>query len=553
MRHEQNWDETYENCQALQQELENVGYTIDYDLDAVPYNLRKIETANGGGVGEYKIKKQSENSVIVELPFNAYKSKFDLDDRLRIQQKVNKDLNVNYNWLGYSVENDKTFVVLGKGKYAKGGGVGKKKKTDFTIAEFIQLERDKLRKHNAHAHEDDRLDWSDWKSELTNKDTQQYGIYYNSRMLDRNGDRGVFEYLPTNKNYREDDFETGGSIPERYRSLGFTKVGEKKNSTNPEKKWMVLAKKGDQYKVVHGGYKGMEDYTQHHDEKRRKRFWQRMGGINSAKANDPFSPLYWHKKFGTWEQGGEIPEDSDYVIDAKPRVIEEEQINEGAIELSNKPTKKQPAKKQDSVREIKLKLEDVNIPTKTITGSIDVFNFLKEIWDMDTINIQEDFCVLYLNRANRVISYQKLSRGGISGVVADIEIIVATASKALAKGVIIAHNHPSGNLKPSQEDIKLTQNLKQALKLIDISLLDSLIVTPQNAYYSLADEGLMYGLGGYIKRKNKFIQDKVKKVVKEFSLGKLKTSAGKKVKDIKQALAIGYSEGRTGWKHKRKK
>jgi len=63
---------------------------------------------------------------------------------------------------------------------------------------------------------------------------------------------------------------------------------------------MVLAKKGDQYKVVHGGYKGMQDYTQHHNEQRRKNFWNRMGGKNSSKATDPFSPLYWHKRFGTW-------------------------------------------------------------------------------------------------------------------------------------------------------------------------------------------------------------------------------------------------------------
>lgn len=95
-------------------------------------------------------------------------------------------------------------------------------------------------------------------------------------------------------------------IPTRYKNMGFTRVGEKKKSTNPDKKWMVLAKKGDRYKVVHGGAAGMEDFTQHGDLKRRERFWQRMGGIDSAYANDPFSPLYWHKRFGTWEQGGNI-------------------------------------------------------------------------------------------------------------------------------------------------------------------------------------------------------------------------------------------------------
>ncbi len=97
----------------------------------------------------------------------------------------------------------------------------------------------------------------------------------------------------------------GGTIPSRYKNMGFTKVGVKKQSTRPGKKWMVLAKKGDQYKVVHGGWKGMQDFKQHGSEKRKDRFWDRMGGRDSAKAKDPFSPLYWHKRFGTWAEGGE--------------------------------------------------------------------------------------------------------------------------------------------------------------------------------------------------------------------------------------------------------
>ncbi|MFA6569919.1 MAG: hypothetical protein WCT77_01645 [Bacteroidota bacterium] len=105
---------------------------------------------------------------------------------------------------------------------------------------------------------------------------------------------------------KAEKMEQGGSIPQRYIDMGFYKVGEKKQSTNPEKKWMVLAKKGDSYKVIHGGYKGMEDFTQHKDEARRDRFWKRMGGYNSDKTKDEFSPLYWHKKFETWEDGGQI-------------------------------------------------------------------------------------------------------------------------------------------------------------------------------------------------------------------------------------------------------
>jgi hypothetical protein len=104
-----------------------------------------------------------------------------------------------------------------------------------------------------------------------------------------------------------------GGIPERYKNMGFTKVGVKKNSTRPGKKWMVLAKKGSDYKVVHGGYDGMKDFSQHGSEQRKENFWNRMGGKNSSKATDPFSPLYWHKRFGTWENGGQpfLPQAQD--------------------------------------------------------------------------------------------------------------------------------------------------------------------------------------------------------------------------------------------------
>ena len=126
----------------------------------------------------------------------------------------------------------------------------------------------------------------------------------------------VSDYLQFNEGEEEEEEDgdltmgeleemKNGGIPQRYRSRGFTKVGVKKQSNRPGKKWMVLAKKGDKYKIVHGGYKGMKDFSQHGSEKRKKNFWNRMGGKDSAKATDPFSPLYWHKRFGTWAEGGE--------------------------------------------------------------------------------------------------------------------------------------------------------------------------------------------------------------------------------------------------------
>jgi hypothetical protein len=119
----------------------------------------------------------------------------------------------------------------------------------------------------------------------------------------------IYDYMMYNPEAQESEEEMeemrNGGIPQRYKNQGFTRVGAKRQSTRPGKKWMVLAKKGDKYKVVHGGYKGMSDFTQHRNKNRQKRFWDRMGGRNSAKATDPFSPLYWHKRFGTWAEGGE--------------------------------------------------------------------------------------------------------------------------------------------------------------------------------------------------------------------------------------------------------
>jgi hypothetical protein len=96
----------------------------------------------------------------------------------------------------------------------------------------------------------------------------------------------------------------GGGIPQRYKNMGFTHVGQKKQGDG-QHKWKVLAKKGSQYKVVQGGYRGMQDFSQHHSKQRQSNFWSRMGGKNSSKAKDPFSPLYWHKRLGKWEDGGE--------------------------------------------------------------------------------------------------------------------------------------------------------------------------------------------------------------------------------------------------------
>jgi DNA repair protein RadC len=122
-----------------------------------------------------------------------------------------------------------------------------------------------------------------------------------------------------------------------------------------------------------------------------------------------------------------------------------------------------------------------------ITSSKDAFDLLKgDMMDLP----KEEFWVLLLNRANRVTKKKRVSEGGVSGTVADPKIIFKMALEELASGVIVAHNHPSGNLQASQSDLDLTKKLKEAGKFLEIQLLDHIIIANQK-YLSFADEGMI--------------------------------------------------------------
>ena len=125
-----------------------------------------------------------------------------------------------------------------------------------------------------------------------------------------------------------------------------------------------------------------------------------------------------------------------------------------------------------------------------ITSSKDIYNLLYNNWDLNRIELQEQFKVVLLNRNNKVLGIFEASTGGMAGTVADPKLIFSTALKACASYVILSHNHPSGNLKPSQADIALTQKLKQAGSFLEIEVLDHVILSNEG-YYSFADEGLL--------------------------------------------------------------
>lgn len=122
-----------------------------------------------------------------------------------------------------------------------------------------------------------------------------------------------------------------------------------------------------------------------------------------------------------------------------------------------------------------------------ISSSNDAFQILRRYWK-DDIDYIERFYILLLNNANRVMGICNISHGGITGTVADARVIFAIALKTGATSLILAHNHPSGNLKPSEADINITSKLKNAGNCLEIPVLDHVIIGDEK-YYSFADDG----------------------------------------------------------------
>lgn len=124
---------------------------------------------------------------------------------------------------------------------------------------------------------------------------------------------------------------------------------------------------------------------------------------------------------------------------------------------------------------------------KKITSSSAVFELMQPvIGELE----HEEFWIIYLNNSNKVIQKNQLSKGGITGTLVDVRLVLKIALEVGATGLILSHNHPSGTLKPSEADKQITQKLKNAAQSLDIKVLDHLIIT-ENAYFSFADEGLM--------------------------------------------------------------
>lgn len=126
--------------------------------------------------------------------------------------------------------------------------------------------------------------------------------------------------------------------------------------------------------------------------------------------------------------------------------------------------------------------------SKTVVRtSGEIAHYLKSVLKDYT---HEVFAVVFLNRANKIISFQIISTGGLTGTIADPRVILKKAIEAEATSIVLSHNHPSGSLKPSRADEELTQKIKQASTYLDIKVVDHIIVSDEG-YFSFADEGLL--------------------------------------------------------------
>ncbi|GAA3553739.1 JAB domain-containing protein [Snuella lapsa] len=146
---------------------------------------------------------------------------------------------------------------------------------------------------------------------------------------------------------------------------------------------------------------------------------------------------------------------------------------------------------KNKVNEIRISYREKLSVSKSasINSSKDAAKLLFGNWNKQTIGLNETFKILLLNNSNKVKGIYPLSTGGITGTIVDIRILFAIVLKTLSVGIILSHNHPSGKLKPSEADTKLTKKIKLAAELLDIKVLDHLIITPNGEYYSFADNG----------------------------------------------------------------
>lgn len=144
------------------------------------------------------------------------------------------------------------------------------------------------------------------------------------------------------------------------------------------------------------------------------------------------------------------------------------------------------------VTEIKL-IYETKVKAKDrpqVTNSQDAYEILRANWS-EQIGYIEEFYILLLDRSNRVMGHYLVSQGSMTGTIVDPKVVFTAAFKTRCNAIILAHNHPTSSLRPSQADRALTEKLQKAGELLEMPILDHLILSPEGGFYSFADEGLL--------------------------------------------------------------
>lgn len=138
--------------------------------------------------------------------------------------------------------------------------------------------------------------------------------------------------------------------------------------------------------------------------------------------------------------------------------------------------------------EILISYKNKNQDAVKVSSSVEVYNFILNHWDDDTLDIQENVKMLLLNSSNTILGVYDVSRGGINSTVIDLRLVLSVALKCLASSIILVHNHPSENINPSEQDREFTKKIKSACKFLEIQLFEHIIITRYD-YFSFADNG----------------------------------------------------------------
>jgi DNA repair protein RadC len=415
-------------------------YSTSVNPNATEQEIRKYFVGNMFDMGVYPSENFQKVIDIKYKPNNNYAHGGLTEHGLQIGDKIVDKSNYSQNSIQVMNDGRYAMVDLDKGEriegiYGKGGGVDAFKKGDKVILKF-DIE---YRKGNEVVYEVVGFDNDKLILEQPNR-----GV--NSRKVQ------MRSYVSPNDVVLFKKKANGGSIPNNYRGR------------TTEDIWNSLTEN----QRVHFLYDHFDELGVKESE---------LGQIANKEfkdLNDDVQDAFkTHTLMGQYAKGGIMYKD---LSQGKPQIVNDSDLQKKNFKVDE----------VDLYRKGKKSFEG----SATIDGSETAVKIFRQFWDEEALSISEHMNVMLLNRANKVIGIYQHSKGGIAGTVLEPEMIVLVAVKSLAKGVILAHNHPSGNLEPSEADKNVSRKIKEALKLVDVTLLDSLIIT-ENSYSSLAEYGYL--------------------------------------------------------------